>query len=464
MPTSKPFTRALLRALRVPLPKPAGYAIVLTAVVLVAVVRAAFITNFLPYLFFIPVILLGTLFVGSRAGVAATLLSAALAGWSISASGNPFVLTSTQWVSQALFVVVILGIVALVAELRRTLLLLETLAEARRKDLVRLAVETADRNRLATIVEQSRDFIGYADLRGNIQFVNEAGRRLTGMKGALEEGALVNFFTEKERPRLENEVLPAVLRDGFWTGEMQFRHFVTGEAIPVRYNIFPMTDADGAAIGYGTVTTDLRAEKAAEQQREALTRELAHRMKNTLAMVQAIATQTLRSTGDVAAARDAIGARLTALARAQDILTATSWHYADAAEVVEAAVAPHRTLGDRIVASGPHVELTAQRALGLSLAIHELATNAIKYGALSNETGRVVMSWSTDGNAFHFEWNESGGPPVRSPEGRGFGSKLIERIVAAYFEGTGVLDFRPEGVRFVLDGTLGNTTEMAIRA
>ncbi len=191
-----------------------------------------------------------------------------------------------------------------------------------------------------------------------------------------------------------------------------------------------------------------------EDAQRVLTQEMAHRMKNSLAMVQAIATQTLRQAHTMDEAREAISSRLAALARAQDILTRSNFTEADVHEVVDAAIAPHRLAGDRIAMAGPHAELSAQRALGLSLAIHELATNAAKYGALSNETGRVVMIWEAANGTFEFRWIESGGPPVIPPERRGFGSKLIERIVASYFDGEGHIDFDPAGIRFTLAGAL----------
>lgn len=192
-----------------------------------------------------------------------------------------------------------------------------------------------------------------------------------------------------------------------------------------------------------------------EDAQRVLTQEMAHRMKNTLAMVQAIATQTLRQARTMDDGREAISSRLAALARAQDILTQTSFSGAAAGDVVEAAIAPHRLPGERITAEGSRIDLTAQQALGLSLAIHELATNAAKYGALSNDRGRVAMSWETAEGAFRFRWIETGGPTVSPPEKRGFGSKLIERIVASYFDGEGCLEFDAAGVRFTLTGMPG---------
>ncbi|MBP0617781.1 GAF domain-containing protein [Jiella mangrovi] len=191
----------------------------------------------------------------------------------------------------------------------------------------------------------------------------------------------------------------------------------------------------------------------AEESQRLLNQELAHRMKNSLAMVQAIATQTLRQARTMEEGREAIGSRLSALANAQDILTRANYTGATILEIVDAALAPHQTDDARIEAEGPHIDLTAQQALGISLAIHELATNAAKYGALSNETGRVTISWEQPGGIFRFRWIESNGPNVTLPERRGFGSRLIEKIVASYFDGKAQLDFDPAGIRFTLTGS-----------
>ncbi|KQQ90252.1 HWE histidine kinase domain-containing protein [Aureimonas sp. Leaf324] len=190
----------------------------------------------------------------------------------------------------------------------------------------------------------------------------------------------------------------------------------------------------------------------AEEGQRVLNQELAHRMKNSLAMVQAIATQTLRQARTMDEGREAITSRLSALARAQDILTRTDFTEANVREVVDAAMAPHRSSQVHIEAYDDRITLTAQQALGLSLAIHELATNAAKYGALSCLEGSVTMSWGETDKAFYFKWIEEGGPTVAPPERRGFGSKLIERIVASYFDGEGRLDFDPAGIRFTLTG------------
>ena len=178
-------------------------------------------------------------------------------------------------------------------------------------------------------------------------------------------------------------------------------------------------------------------------------------MKNTLAMVQAIATQTFRQAATIEEGRIALTSRLTALSQAQDILTQTNWKQANIRTIVESALLPHRTGENRIHIEGNDADLTAQQGVGLSLALHELATNAAKYGALSNDSGQIAIGWtvSTD-ESFVFIWQETGGQTVQQPTRSGFGSRLIERIIAPYFQGTSSLAFQPEGVIFHLTGSL----------
>ncbi len=176
-----------------------------------------------------------------------------------------------------------------------------------------------------------------------------------------------------------------------------------------------------------------------------LSRELQHRLKNTLAMVQAIAGQTFRG-AILPRLTQAFTARLIALGQAQDVLTWSSWSAAPIREVVEGALAAHRTGQGRFAVDGPDLRLGAQPALALSLAIHALATNAAKYGALRAEGGRVTVSWQIDRERFRLLWRESGGPPVVPPRTKGFGSRLIERNLAMEFQGRVDLDFAPAGV------------------
>jgi two-component sensor histidine kinase len=196
--------------------------------------------------------------------------------------------------------------------------------------------------------------------------------------------------------------------------------------------------------------TDVTSRRAARENQKLVNQELAHRMKNFVAIVQSMVTQTLRRTKSISEAESAIGGRLQAFARAQDVLGEEILDGADIVDVVASAIAPHQTDTNRISVDGPSFELSARRALGLSLGIHELATNSVKYGALSKENGTVSINWMISDGSFRFEWTERGGPPVTLPSERGFGSRLIENVIGANFEGKGTLHFEPPGLRFVL--------------
>ncbi|MCB8838772.1 HWE histidine kinase domain-containing protein [Aurantimonas sp. VKM B-3413] len=215
----------------------------------------------------------------------------------------------------------------------------------------------------------------------------------------------------------------------------------------------PLFDESGEIMSWMGAASDITDRKSAEEAQRILNEELAHRMKNMLALVQAITTQTLRQASSLEEGRVAISERLGALARAQDILTQANFAETGIRTVVAAALAPHQDVGERIVAEGPSINLASQRALGLSLAIHELATNAVKYGSLSNEEGRVSVRWDVVDGVFSFDWIETGGPVVVDPPRRGFGSRLIEQIVGSYFDGNGRIDFDASGIQFHLTGT-----------
>lgn len=197
------------------------------------------------------------------------------------------------------------------------------------------------------------------------------------------------------------------------------------------------------------VFDDVTERRRAEKRQRLLINELNHRVKNTLATVQSIAAQTLRSAPDLARARESFEARLLALAAAHDLLTAESWHGARLADVVASAMAPFETeRRPQISRSGPAVWLTAQSALALSMALHELATNAVKYGALSVPEGRVTIRWSvSDDDLLTLTWLEQHGPEVQPPDRAGFGSRLLQRSLARELGGDVSFDFAPEGVR-----------------
>ncbi len=193
---------------------------------------------------------------------------------------------------------------------------------------------------------------------------------------------------------------------------------------------------------------------------------LAHRLKNVLAVVQSIAQQTLRAAPDTATASHALSARLVALGAATDVLTRGSWRQADLYPLATQCLAPHGPIGERIMLDGPAVTLKPDVTVALALALHELATNAAKYGALSNDSGIVTLRWAVEGDPgcdadgadarFTLHWCERGGPPVVPPQRRGFGSTLIERSLRSYFGGQAETEYAPEGLSFHLAARLAD--------
>lgn len=195
------------------------------------------------------------------------------------------------------------------------------------------------------------------------------------------------------------------------------------------------------------IMQDITARKEAQNRQQLLTHELEHRIKNILAMVSAIAGQTFRNTTDVAAASAAFSSRLKALATAHDILTKSSWTTASIREVAASAAALLPM--DQVTLSGPEIPLEPRMALSLALAINELGTNALKYGALSSPDGHVNVAWEVRSGPeplLTWSWEESGGPPVSEPARKGFGRFLIERVLAADFRGEVRIEYRPSGV------------------
>ncbi len=215
-------------------------------------------------------------------------------------------------------------------------------------------------------------------------------------------------------------------------------------------------DESGRATRLIGAHLDITERKEAEAQQRLLMQELAHRVKNTLAMIQAIASQTLRGATSLEAANETFSARLAALSRAHDLLVAGQKANAPMAGIAESVVGIQ---GDsqRFTIGGPDIVVGPRPALALTLVLHELATNAVKYGALSNQTGRVTLSWRIDEiegvSHFRLRWQESGGPPVAPPSRRGFGSRLIERTFPSQ-GGRAESAYLPTGLVFTLDAPL----------
>ena len=210
--------------------------------------------------------------------------------------------------------------------------------------------------------------------------------------------------------------------------------------------------ADRKPVAITGASRDLTERKQAEEQQRLLVNELNHRIKNTLATIQSIASMTLRGASDLPAARAALDGRIISLAHAHDLLTERSWSGADLRDVVARVIEPFAA--GRIEVAGASLDVSPRHALALSLAVHELATNAAKYGALSDAKGRVQLRWHAADGVLHLSWRESGGPPVTPPTRRGFGSRLLKDGLQRDLGGETRLDYAPNGLSCAISALL----------
>lgn len=203
--------------------------------------------------------------------------------------------------------------------------------------------------------------------------------------------------------------------------------------------------ANRKAVAIAGASRDLTERKRAEELERLLANELNHRVRNSLAIVQSIVVQSLRNAVDLESASRAVSGRIVSLAAAHELLTERSWSGADIKALVARAIAPFAS--GNITVEGPSLDVSPKQALALSLALHELATNAAKYGALSRPEGRVELRWEVQNGQLHLSWHESGGPQVVSPPRRGFGSRMLKDVLSRDLDGQVRLEFAAEGVR-----------------
>jgi PAS domain S-box-containing protein len=422
---------------------------------------------------------------------------------------------------------------------------------------------------LASLVAASREFIGIADLEGKALFVNEAGCKLVGLRDleAVYSTRIIDYFAADDQRKILQEVLPAVRDTGFWEGELKFRHFETGQLIPVLYNIFPVRDSSGAVAAYGTVTRNLTESRLADErsrslasivessddaivsknldgtitnwnkgaerifgytaeeaigrpimivipedrqgeEREILTRirrgeriehfetirqrkhgslitvsltvspvrnadgkivgaskiarditeqkraqekiatlahEAEHRSKNLLASVQALVNFSNSDTPE--GLKEVIGGRIQALANVHSLFVETRWIGAELSAIATQELAPYCEQDQRRVSiDGPPTLLEPTAAQSIAVTLHELATNAAKYGSLCNDDGHIDLKWQHKmGGQLILRWTETGGPAVQEPTRRGFGSRVIERMIGQ-LGGKVQFDWRREGL------------------
>jgi PAS domain S-box-containing protein len=308
--------------------------------------------------------------------------------------------------------------------------------------------------RLAATYEHAAIGISEVAPDGRFLRVNEAICAITGF--SREHLQSNRMFTHTHRDDADAD------REGFRkqvSGELDFysveKRFIRkdGRVIWMSVRSSPVRAADGQLLYLVRVVQDITEHKASEQRQKLLIDELNHRVKNTLATVQSLASQTARGAPTPQDFRESFEGRLIALSKAHDQLTRHHWESAELREILSASIAPYAGTGpERIVLRGEDIVLRPRAVLTLAMTFHELITNAAKYGALSLPGGRIEIRWQLAGDGdghqlLRIDWVEQKGPVVSEPQQRGFGSKLIEGGIAAELGGSARLAFERSGVR-----------------
>jgi PAS domain S-box-containing protein len=301
---------------------------------------------------------------------------------------------------------------------------------------------------LAAIVVSSDDAIVSKTIEGRITSWNAGAARIFGYDASEMIGQPILRIIPPELHGEEKEILARLQR-----GE-RIEHYETvrvakdGRRVDISLTVSPLRDRSGKVVGASKVGRDITDRKRAEKLQRVLNDELAHRVKNTLAMVQAMASQSLVRSKSPADFVSSFTDRIQALAKAHTLLTKTSMQGADVMELVREQVLIGAPNDSRISCSGPLLTLDAQAAVHLALLLHELATNARKHGALSVPDGRLSVTWqmrTNGGCSLLLSWKESNGPKVSAPSAHGFGRTLIEQTVRAH-GGEVSVDYRTDGL------------------
>jgi PAS domain S-box-containing protein len=315
-------------------------------------------------------------------------------------------------------------------------------------------------SQLRLVLNGCNALIGILETDGTLKEVNEPALALSN----LERGDVVgrkfwdcHWWTHDpvEQERVKQAVADCA------TGQLVRYDAVVqkeaGETTWIDFMISPVFGPDGSVEMLVPSAFDISGRKHDERHRELMIDELNHRVKNTLAIVQSMANQTLHGDGDRDAQLVAFRGRLAALAGAMDLLTETEWQLTPIEMVIRKTLMAAAAPPDRLTLSGAPINVPAKAAVSIAMAFHELATNAIKYGAWSTDSGHVSIAWSERegiANGLELTWQEHGGPTVDAPTRQGFGSRMIERVLSAEINGEAKLDFDAAGVRCTISGVL----------
>ena len=295
------------------------------------------------------------------------------------------------------------------------------------------------------------------DAAGRLTFFNEAAVEFSGREPVLgtDEWCVTWRLYSSDGTPLPHDRCPmavAIKEQRAIRGVEAIAERPDGTRVPFIPFPTPLHDENGTMVGAVNMLVDITDRKRAEEAQQALIHELNHRVKNSLAAVQSIAMQTFRTSPEPRDFIEKFQNRLLALSKAHDMLTRRSWTGLGAGELFDAELGPYVIPErERIRRNGPDVTLSPRVALVLCMVLHELATNAAKYGALSCEAGHVDLRWSMEGTPtelrFHLSWRETDGPPVTEPATLGFGTRFINRSIVKDLGGEIELAFEPSGVR-----------------
>ena len=307
--------------------------------------------------------------------------------------------------------------------------------EANRDITIRLEIEAAFRESeqrlrwLASLVESSDDAIVSKNLDGVITSWNSGAERVFGYSASEAIGQPITLVIPEDRQSEEREILTRIRR-----GE-RVDHFETvrqrkhGSLIVVSLTVSPVKDANGKIVGASKIARDITEQKRNQELIATLAREAEHRSKNLLA--NALATVNLSQSSSPEGLKQIIAGRIQALANVCSLFMATRWIGAELSEIAAQELAPYSEMnGKRTFMEGPQIMLEPDAAQAIAVTLHELATNAAKYGALSQPNGQVRLEWShpADGQ-LHLRWTETGGPAVQEPTRRGVGGRIIDGMI-----------------------------------
>lgn len=322
-------------------------------------------------------------------------------------------------------------------------------------EVFRAAVEAAGEAILITSADLD-------DPGPRIEYVNPAFTRMTGYEPREVLGHTPRVL---QGPRTDRAVLDR-MRTALVAGEPFQGEAVNyrkdGTTYFVEWLITPVRDAEGGIARWVSAQRDVTERRASEERQSLLVRELHHRVKNTLATVQAVLNASLRSSLGLSEFRQAFTGRIASLAKTHALITEDRIQVVSFEDLVAAELRAYdEPPRPRITLQGPHVVLASELAVPVGMALHELATNAIRHGALGDPDGRLEVTWSVedapDGRVLHWTWNEHDGPPVALPTREGFGSQLLNRVLTLQVGAKVDIAFDPDGLRVAvaipLDGT-----------